>query len=223
MRYFGLSVGARMTVIRLQNQEIAVISPICLTEELVAQLDQLGRVTFVIAPNLYHYFFVADFKTHYPSATLWAAPGLKEKRPELPIDYVIERTAVSASGSELWNYLEFVLFEGFRTLGSGGIDKLNECIFFHKATSTLIVTDTAFHFDESFPLLTRLAVKIGGGYKKLSPSMLEKIATKDKTKVRHSVDRVLKWDFERVIMAHGSVIEMHGKEKFQQGYEAFLS
>ncbi len=211
-----------MTVIRLQSQEIVVISPIRMTEALVAQLDRLGNVAYIIAPNLYHYLFAADCKTRYPAAIFWAAPGLKEKRPELPIDYVIEPTAVDSSESRLWSCLEFILFEGFRTLGSGGIDELNECIFFHKATRTLIVTDTVFHFDESFPLLTRLAIKMSGGYRKLSPSMLEKIATRDNAKVRRSVDRVLEWDFERVIMAHGSIIEMHGKEKFRQGYEAFL-
>jgi hypothetical protein len=222
MRYFGLSVGARMTAIRLQNQEIVVISPVQPTEELVAQLDRIGAVAHIIAPNLYHYFFAADFKAHYPTATFWAAPGLKEKRPELPIDYVIEPVTVDASGSEPWNCLDFFLFEGFRTLGSGGIENLNECVFFHRASRTLVITDIAFHFDESFPLLTRLATQVGGGYKQLSPSVLEKIATRDKAKIRQSVDRVLEWDFERVIMAHGSIIELHGKEKFRRGYEAFL-
>lgn len=223
MRYFGLSVGTRMTAIRLPNREIAVISPIQTTKEIIAQLDRIGVVAYIIAPNLYHYFFAADFKAHYSAATFWAAPGLKEKRPELPIDYVIEPIAVGASESELWNRLDFVLFEGFRTLGSRGIDRLNECVFFHRSSRTLILTDTAFHFDESFPLLTRLATKMSGGYKELSPSVLEKIATRDKAKIRRSVDRVLEWDFERVIMAHGSIIERRGKEKLRQGYESFLS
>jgi hypothetical protein len=30
------------------------------------------------------------------------------------------------------------------------------------------------------------------------------------------------WDFERVIMAHGSIIEQDGKEKLKKGYESFL-
>lgn len=222
MRYFGLSVGARMTAIRLQNREIVVISPIQMTEALIAQLDDIGTVAYIIAPNLYHYFFAADFKARYSTATFWAAPGLKEKRPELPIDYVIEPITVDASGSELWNCLDFSLFEGFRTLGATGIDRLNECVFFHRDSRTLIITDTAFHFDDSFPLLTRLATKMGGGYKTLSPSVLEKIATRDKAKIKQSVNKVLEWDFERVIMAHGSIIETNGRELFRRGYKTFL-
>ncbi|NJL46236.1 MAG: hypothetical protein HC929_00385 [Leptolyngbyaceae cyanobacterium SM2_5_2] len=84
------------------------------------------------------------------------------------------------------------------------------------------MTDTAFHFDESFPILTQLATRMLGGYKSLSPSLLERVATTEKEKVRKSVERVLGWDFERVIMAHGSIIEQNGKEKFKQGYEQFL-
>ncbi|WP_375498341.1 hypothetical protein [uncultured Nostoc sp.] len=30
------------------------------------------------------------------------------------------------------------------------------------------------------------------------------------------------WDFERVIMAHGSIIEQDGKSQFKAGYEWFL-
>ena len=118
-----------------------------------------------------------------------------------------------------WNSL---LFDGFRTLGSGGFESLNECVFFHQTSRTLILTDTAFNFDESFPLPIRLVTRLGGGYKSLGPSLLEQIATKDKQKVKAAVEQVLAWDFERVIMAHGAIVEKGGKEKFRASYERFL-
>ena len=52
--------------------------------------------------------------------------------------------------------------------------------------------------------------------------MLEKIATKEKDKVKKSVQKILNWDFERVIMAHGTIVEKDGKKKFKAGYEWFL-
>ena len=103
-----------------------------------------------------------------------------------------------------------------------GFDSLNECVFFHSASRTLILTDAAFHFDESFPVITQFATRVLGGYKILSPSLLERIATTEKDKVRKSVEKILGWDFGRVIMAHGSIVEQNGKEKFKQGYERFL-
>ena len=217
LRYFGLSIGARMTVVRLASRELVVISPVQVSNAIVSQLGKLGKVKHIIAPNLYHYLFAANFKASYPNATFWAIPGLEIKKPELLTDQIIQD-----GGNEVWSGLEYIFLDGFRTLGLNGFDSLNECVFFHAASRTLILTDAAFHFDESFPILTQLATKVLGGYKSLSPSLLEKIATTEKKKVRKSIRQILGWDFERVIMAHGSIIEQNGKEKFKRGYEKFL-
>jgi hypothetical protein len=56
LRYFGLSVGTRMTVIRLANHDLVVISPIQVSDKFVSQLNELGTVKHIISPNLYHYF-----------------------------------------------------------------------------------------------------------------------------------------------------------------------
>ncbi len=217
LRYFGLSVGTRMTVIRLANRELAIISPIELNDAIALSLNKLGTIRHIIAPNLYHYLFAANFKMHYPDTIFWAAPGLNIKKPELAIDRTIQGNANS-----LGDGLEYVLFDGFRTLGLSGFELVNECVFFHSVSRTLILTDIAFHFDESFPAVVQLATKVLGGYKNLSPSLLEQVATTDKEKVKESVKKVLDWDFERVIMAHGSIIENNGKQQFKEGYERFL-
>ncbi|MGK7891098.1 MAG: DUF4336 domain-containing protein [Leptolyngbyaceae cyanobacterium] len=216
LRYLGLSVGTRMTVIRLENSELVVISPIKANDAIVSQLAEIGVVRHIIAPNLYHYLFAADFKSLYPDATFWAAPGLDTKKPELSIDKTIE-----GNTGKLLSGLEFIFFNGFRVLGLNGVDSLNECVFFHASSRTLILTDVAFHFDESFPTITQFATKLLGGYKRLEPSVLEWIAT-DKELVKKSVEKVLTWDFKRVIVAQGSIVEQNGKEKFKQGYERFL-
>jgi len=133
-----------MTMIRLENRELVVISPIQASDTLVSQLGELGVVKHMIAPNLYHHLFASNFKSLYPEATFWAVPGLGIKKPELPIDRTIERDR-----GELFAGLEFVFFKGFRVLGLNGVDELNECVFFHASSRTLILTDTAFHFNES--------------------------------------------------------------------------
>jgi hypothetical protein len=218
LKYFGLSVGTRMTVIRLKNDELVIISPIKIEREMLSLLNTIGRVNYIIAPNLYHYLFVADFKTLYPEAQLWAAPDLKLKTPELPIDRVI-----TDCEKECFEGVEYLLFDGFKTLSFNGISPLNECVFFHLESQTLILTDTAFHFDESFSLVTQLVSRAIGGYKKLSPSLLERLATQETEKVKQAVKNVLAWDFKRVIMAHGSIIERDAKRQFKEGYEKFLS
>ncbi len=70
LRYLGLSVGTRMTVLRFNNRELAVISPIQASDTMVSQLGELGTVQHIIAPNLYHYLFIARFKALYPNAIM---------------------------------------------------------------------------------------------------------------------------------------------------------
>jgi len=217
LRYLGLSIGTRMTVIQLKSLELVVISPIQMSDALVNHLNELGTVKHIIAPNLYHYLFATKFKALYPQATFWAAPGLALKTPNLPIDREITEGA-----NHEWEDLDCIFLDGFRTLGLNGFDSLNECVFFHSTSRTLILTDAAIHIDGAFPLLTQLATKVIGGYKSLSPSLLERIATTEKVKVKRSIEKILSWDFDRVIMAHGSIIEQHGKKEFRQGYERFL-
>lgn len=215
-QYYGLSVGTRMTVIALKNNNLVIISPINLEEKIQKQLAEIGEVKYIIAPNLYHYFFANDCKKLYPQAQFLAAPGLKQKKPELTIDRDLQ------DGDIIGNELICLLFEGFKILDFKGISLVNECVFFHAQTKTLIITDIAYHFDRNFPFVNSLITKILGVNEKLSPSFLEKFASKDKQKIKQSVLKILEWDFQRVIMAHGSIVEKNAKQKFREGYEWFL-
>lgn len=217
LKYLGLNVGTRMTLIRLVTGELIAISPIQVDDTTINQINAIGNVSYIIAPNLYHYLFASSFKAIYPKAKLWAAPGLESKKSELPIDKII-----NVAENSMLNEVEYLLFDGFKIFDLKGYSLLNECVFFHQESRTLILTDTAFHFDDSFPLTTQLAAKLIGGYKKLSPSLLERFATKETEKVKKSVQKVLAWDFDRVIMAHGSIVESDAKQKFREGYEWFL-
>jgi Domain of unknown function (DUF4336) len=217
-KYFGLEVGTRMTIVRLNTGDLVAISPIKIDRETSEQIDLLGRVKYIIAPNFYHHLFIQDFRSSYPDAQLWATSSLAEKRPELAIDVpIVDRE------NRIFDEIDYILFDGFQTLFLNGYTPLNEYVFCHRLSRTLILTDTAFYFDDRFVPLTQLIAKLMGGYKLLRPSPLEKIATKDKQAVKNAVDRVLEWDFDRVIVAHGSIVETSGKEQFKAGYDWFLN
>jgi len=219
LKYWGLEVGTRMTVIRLKNGEIIVISPIKVDEKTINQINEVGKISTIIAPNLYHHLFISDFKSVYSDAKIFAAPGLELKRQDIQFDKILNQGTIGTQDE-----IEYFLFEGFKVLDLKGVSTLNEIVFFHRESQTLILTDTAFHFDESFAFTTQLAMRLIGGYKKLEPSILEKLAIREKQKVKKTIQKVLEWDFERVIVAHGSIIENQGKEKLRQGYEwALLS
>jgi len=217
LKYFGLEVGTRMTVIRLNQDQLVIIAPIQLQDEMIDQVNQLGDVSDIIAPNLYHHLFLNQCKQRYPNATLWATSGLQDKCSDLLIDKILSNHTIQS-----FNGLEAAQVSGFNTFDIKGYMPLNEWVFFHPKSRTLIITDLAFHFDRQSSLSAQLMSRVLGGYQQLRPSLLEKIATTDKEQVRQSLQPILAWDFERVIMAHGSIIEQGGKRQFQQGYEWFL-
>jgi hypothetical protein len=218
LKYFGLEVGTRMTIIRLSTGDLVAISPIKIDRETIEQIALLGQIKYIIAPNLYHHLFITEFQSIYPDAQLWATSTLADKKPDL----VIDRPLVDRRNS-IFDEIDYLFFDGFQTLDLNGYTPLDEYVFYHRTSRTLILTDTAVYFDDRFVPMTQLVARLMGGYKLLRPSPLEKLATRDKIAVKKSVDLVLEWDFDRVIMAHGSIVETGGKKQFKSGYDWFLN
>lgn len=216
LRFFGIEIGTRMTVIRLSNGELVIISPIALGASHCPILDALGTVQHIIAPNLFHHLFINKAQALYPKATVWGVDGLAKKRPDLKIDALVNQPGSFA------DELDYQPIKGFASIFPQGIVLANETVFCHRPSRTLILTDTSYNFDQNSSLIIQLAARALGGYNKLQPSRLEKLGTRDKQQVAASVRQILTWDFDRVIPAHGGIVETDGKAAFQSGYEWFL-
>ena len=212
-RFMGLEVGTRMTVICLEDKSLLLISPVAINSTIKAKLDNLGTVKYLIAPNLFHHLYLEQAHNTYPNAKIFAPPGLAVKQPDLSIDQTFTQDPI-----EFNSEVEYFLLEGFQIFVLPKIEATNEVIFYHLASKTLIITDSAFNFDDSLPLLTQVAARLLGSYQILKPTWLEKIAVQDKEKLQRSVDKILDWDFKRVIMGHGKIVEHEAKKQLSEGY-----
>jgi len=217
-KYNGLEVGTRMTVIRLKDHRLMLISPICLNHELTSELNKLGVVSFIIAPNLMHHLYLEACVRAYPSAKVYVASGLEEKYKDLAKIHVLEQTAPK----EWEGCVELHYFHGFAVMELKGARLINEVVFFHKASQTLVLTDTAYNIGSNSTFLTKLVTFLLGSYKKLGPTLAEKLASKDKEALLASYQKIMKWPFQKVIMAHGEIVESGGKAKFTKGYHWLL-
>ena len=213
-RFMGLEVGTRMTVIRLQDNSLILISPLKITSDIEEELDKLGEVKYIISPNLFHYLYLAQAKVIYPNAIICAPPGLANKQPNLKIDKILTQDRL-----EFASELEYFLLDGFQAFVLNKIATVNEVVFYHPVSKTLIITDSAFNFDSSFPWSTQFATRLLGSYRVLKPSWLEKIAIQDKNLLQSSIHKVLLWDFQQVIMAHGKIVEQEAKQQLAAGYQ----
>ena len=209
--FYGLPVGTRMTVIRLSGERLLLHSPVALDSKLRAELDSLGRVRYAIAPNRVHHLYAGEVAKVYPDARLWVAPGLERKRPDLAFVAVL-----SDEPPEEWR--EEVQQVFFR-----GRPYENEVVFFHRASRTLILCDLAFNFGPAAAAPTRLLMRLLRSYGSFGPSKLDPWLIRDRDAARQSLERILAWDFDRVVVAHGEILESGGREALRAGYAWLLS
>jgi len=209
--FFGFPVGARMTVIRLGGERLLLHSPVALDAALRAQLDAIGRVCFVVAPNRVHHLYAGDVVKNYPEARLWIAPGLERKRPDL----VYEAILGDEAPAEWRGQVDQVFF--------AGRPYENEVVFFHRASRTLITCDLAFNFGPTAATPTRVLMRLIRSYGRLGPTKLDPLLIRDRRAARESLERILAWDFDRVVVAHGDVQESGGREILRKGYAWLLA
>ncbi len=195
-----------MTVLRLPDSRLLLHSPIGPSPALLSAVKELGTVAFLVAPNRLHHLFIDQWQKEYPDAATFVAPGLETKRADLAITGVL-----SDDPEPGWEgALDQVLLRG--------MPYVNEVVFFHRASATLIVTDLAFNLGPNSPLLTRAAFRFGGGYGQLGPTLLERLLVRNRAAFRESLERILEWPFDRVIVAHGNVCETGGRAQLMRGY-----
>ncbi|HJP31025.1 MAG TPA: DUF4336 domain-containing protein [Candidatus Latescibacteria bacterium] len=204
-----VDLGHRMTVVRLASTGLWVHSPVALDDEVRAGLDSLGEVEYLIAPSTFHDLYWAPWFAAYPQARFCAAPGVREEHPELPFTDVLDADIPAARSGDL----EHVQL--------GGMPKINESVFLHTPSKTLIVADMAFNHDRGVNFATGLVLRMTGCYGQFGVSRLYKLFIGDRKGMRRSVDEVLDWDFERIVMGHGHIVERDGRRILREAY-AFL-
>jgi hypothetical protein len=208
--FYGLPVGTRMTVIRLPGRALLLHSPVELDTDLRTELDAIGRVRYVVAPNRVHHLYAGAVATAYPDARLWIGPGLERKRPDL----VCEAILGDDPPAEWRGTVDQVFFRGR--------PYENEVVFFHRPSRTLILCDLAFNFSAGTATVTRLLMTLLRSYGRFGPSTLDPLLIRDRPAARASLERILAWDFDRVIVAHGDVLESGGHAALRHGYSWLL-
>jgi Domain of unknown function (DUF4336) len=199
-------MGTRTTVFRLPDGGVVVHAPGALDEGTRAEIRALGPVRAVVAPNLLHHMFYGAALEAFPGAMGCAAPGLAAKLKGARVDHAL------GDGAAPWG-------ESLHTVAIEGMPSVQESVFLHPTSRTLVVTDVAFNFPGFDGWLVRTAMKLNDACGRFGPSWLcRNVLIKDKAAVRRSVDRLLEHDFDRVVVAHGAVLEAGGKDAMRAGY-----
>jgi len=205
LRFLGVETGTRMTLARLADGGLFVHSPIPLAGGLGAAVAALGPVKAVVAPSLFHHLSIGEWLQAHPEAAFYACPGLEKKRSDLAWRGVLGDEAEREWAGEIDQ-----VFFGARSLE-------NEVLFCHRASRTLICADAIFNLARHPSRWTRF-VAFAMGNREPGATFLERLLIRDRAAAREQLDRMLAWEFDRIVLSHGDLIESGGHEVLRRAY-----
>jgi hypothetical protein len=205
----GLPITSRMTVVRLPDGKLLVHSPIPLGDNLHRQIDSLGSVAFIVAPNKMHYLFLASFSAAFPGATVYGPKGLLQKRPELG-------SVVDLPHGDVLEWKPDLEHHAFAGIPAG-----NESIWFHRPSATLIVTDLLQWMQGDLAWSTKTYAVLTGVRRRLAVPRTVRALVRDRAAASESARHVLSWPFTRVVTAHNAILTEDAYEQVARALSVF--
>jgi hypothetical protein len=204
----------RMTIIRLGASDLFVHSPTALTPELKAEVANLGRPRWLIAPNRLHYWWVPDWKVAFPEANVYLAPRIIEQAGEhIDLPY-----------SDLKRDEGYPWDADIATLAVTG-SYMTEVVFFHRASRTLLLADLIENFEPGkLSLGMRFLTRLGGCLDPDGsiPRDMRLTYGKRKPELRAAVEKMIVWNPERIILAHGRWYQRDGTRELRRAFRWVL-
>jgi hypothetical protein len=203
-KLMGCSMGLRMTVVKTSDGSVWVHSPTRINEELKAKVSAIGPVKHLVAASNGHNIWIRDWQDAFSDAKVHIAAGIPKKIKIENFDLL------DGDKGNLWTddfdhaYMPVNFF--------------NEHVFFHKKSKSLIVTD----FVQNHSNLVRIGAKektlgklfsvMGFKGECTAPPLKMGFVRKDKVGFEKFAKKVLSWDFDKIVVTHGAIIDTTPKE-----------
>jgi glyoxylase-like metal-dependent hydrolase (beta-lactamase superfamily II) len=212
IRFGGIPLWHRMTVIRLTNGGLVVHSPTSLDHASQEELQKLGPIVAIAAPSWWHDLYLREYLSAYPGARFYGAPTLVRWNRSVPFAEVLGDLAPS-----LWTgEIDQVHVQGIGLF-------LDEIVFYHRRSRSLIVADLLFNLSKKDAWITRtMGALVIGPFPGCRFARLYRPAVTDRRRMRAAAERILDWDFDQIIVGHGAVVENNGKEVFRTAFRWLL-
>ncbi len=213
IRFAGTWFPHVMSVVRLGNDSVLLHSPCRPSSDLIHAIAQIGIVAHVVAPNWFHDLYLAHYRKLYPSATFWAPPLLKRQKASI-IDHALDSAARPP-----W-------FDEMPHTALSGLLALDESIFFHRATRTLIVADFLMNASAraDMPALTRLGyrfLRLDGSVRVFS--VLRWFGLTSRSSLRRAAQDIFQWNPDRLIVGHGKPTDQNVQSQLEAALQWLIA
>ncbi len=202
LRALGIDFRRNVTLLRLSDRRVVIHSTARFAERDLAAIRAFGEPTWLVDATLLHDTFAKEARAALPDLA-YLAPGGFTKATKIPTE------SLSRPPSDWAGEIDVLRIDGLRT---------NEHALFHRPSRTLIVADLFFSFPGDMPQWPRFFARHIMRLPRLFgvSAFVRRLMIRDKQAFADSMNVLLAWDFERVIVAHWEPIQKDGKREVER-------
>ena len=189
-----LHIPHRVTIMRCATG-IVVHSPSNPDQPLLDEIKALGPLDAAIFPSWWHDLYLREWSSITPR--LFVAPDLCGASMRMT-------NAAILTEQNIWPEFDQRSVDGLGVW-------LNEFVFFHRPSRSLIVADLVVNVDADLPLLTRTFFGLMGAYPGPKVPWFYRAVARNRQHLRERLQSVLDLDFERIIVGHGQIAGSEGR------------
>ena len=226
--------------VKLSSGNLAVFSPVALTDAVRAKVAEMGgSVSYIAALDFEHHIFISEWARAHPGAKIIGVEGLPEKRAKQQQDdekigdekfdvvFTKDKKHETHISEEFDADFQYEYVDGHANL---------ELVFLYKPEKVLIEADLLFNLPatEQYSKVPEAERPSGGILGKVFEGVQSNegeakwlkrfnwYLSKDRTSFNESMKRINEWDFVTMIPCHGDVLEGNGKETFRRVFDWHL-
>jgi len=192
--WFGVRLRARTTVVRLSGCALWVHSPCAPTDDVCAALDALGEVRWIVVPNRFHHLEAPATAARYPNALVVGPKSAEPRNPRVSLAMGTDDPAYIRATPEL------------TSIQLRGVPFLDETVFFHPASGSLIAADLLISACAHDHWTWRVSARIWGRYGKNRTPPDVRMHTRASAAVAESIAQMRALPLERILVAHADPI-----------------
>jgi Domain of unknown function (DUF4336) len=211
VRDMGVIFTTRMTVVELTDGSVWVESPVPVSFDTLQRITELGPVRYIVTATPRHAWRLDLWHTLFPEAQLWMSrpTPLTLKKEHLPISGILGDVP-----DQGWaNDFDQCVFRGSPLF--------DEVLFYHKESRTVILGDLIqTHLPAKGEPIRNALLKIEGvAYPHSGVGLDLKLSFTNRALARQSLNKLLSWDFDKLIIAHGPCFEKEAKSFVERAFQ----
>jgi hypothetical protein len=211
VRDFGVLFTTRMTVVRLSDGSLWVSSPVAASAATLDHVTWLGPVKYLVAGTPRHVWRLELWHKLFPEAELWAMrrTPFTLAKVHLPLTGILSDAAPQTWADDL----DQLTFKGNHLM--------EEAFFFHRRSRTLILDDLIqVHAPVKGRPVTNALIKLAGVAAPHGGVGLDmRLSFTNRKAARQSLARLLSWDIDKLILAHGPCLEADAKPFVERAFQ----